>query len=612
MRLRIGPPTHVSHSLQPTACYPRAGYEWGYAWGYPRIADSPAFNWFKSWYAVHLVHNLDKDRPHGITLLGRRYVVWWEAEAAGESSTSEVLGSGAWRCFDDACPHRLAPLSGAWRCFDDACPHRLAPLSEGRIESDGTLQCSYHGWRFGGSGKCTTVPQAEDSRAGTTACSSLRSAATSYPTQMLALKALPKPPPRIYPWQSISTTELKLNLMSSSCVTYPIAMSYEMLLENLVDPSHLPFSHHGIGLTRDMGGPSTVTDAHKAKGAASGVEGRKAAAGVDAAAGGGTKTGAAADGGDTAGAAAAGVATADTAAAGVATAAVLLARALGEEEHFSEQMTDEVFPFPTKEQLAPATFQTINYVSFSTNPTNLSFFAPNLVQYLQTKPDGNWTSTNLILTPTMPGKCLVFLCSTSSISQPEDYYLATAADEMDYYLATAAVGMDYYLATGADGMVARCSKWLHTIGGGEPPYPPGASQPPTDLPRSVLLDRYESHTKHCKACSSAMKNFQIAQFVAAAGVVASLIGFAIACGVLIAQVVAAAGVVASLIGCAIASGALLLANLQYAPPIGPASASLLQTLAIGTAVSALAFALLWKSFAGWKIMLTHYVHSEKH
>ncbi len=36
---------------------------------------------------------------------------------------------------------------------------RLAPLSEGRLESDGTLQCAYHGWTFNGEGACTRIPQ---------------------------------------------------------------------------------------------------------------------------------------------------------------------------------------------------------------------------------------------------------------------------------------------------------------------------------------------------------------------------------------------------------------------------------------------------------------------
>jgi phenylpropionate dioxygenase-like ring-hydroxylating dioxygenase large terminal subunit len=39
----------------------------------------------------------------------------------------------------------------------DRCPHRGAALSRGRMESD-DLECAYHGWRFGGDGRCTLVP----------------------------------------------------------------------------------------------------------------------------------------------------------------------------------------------------------------------------------------------------------------------------------------------------------------------------------------------------------------------------------------------------------------------------------------------------------------------
>ena len=64
---------------------------------------------------------------------------------------------------------------------------RLAPLSQGRIEpSEGTRQCSYHGWRFSGSGRAAASPQAaHDSPAvEETACSSKRSCAATYPTQV--------------------------------------------------------------------------------------------------------------------------------------------------------------------------------------------------------------------------------------------------------------------------------------------------------------------------------------------------------------------------------------------------------------------------------------------
>ena len=39
----------------------------------------------------------------------------------------------------------------------DRCPHRNYPLSKGRIVN-GTLECPYHGWRFKSDGACTNVP----------------------------------------------------------------------------------------------------------------------------------------------------------------------------------------------------------------------------------------------------------------------------------------------------------------------------------------------------------------------------------------------------------------------------------------------------------------------
>jgi len=76
-----------------------------------------------------------------------------------------------------------------WQCYRihiDNLPlltaPRLAPLSEGRVESDGTLSCAYHGWRFASDGRCTTIPQAaDDIKAEATACASRRSCARVYP-----------------------------------------------------------------------------------------------------------------------------------------------------------------------------------------------------------------------------------------------------------------------------------------------------------------------------------------------------------------------------------------------------------------------------------------------
>lgn len=50
---------------------------------------------------------------------------------------------------------------GAVAVLRDRCPHRGVPLSEGRVR-DGTVQCRYHGWRFGADGACVEVPGAAE------------------------------------------------------------------------------------------------------------------------------------------------------------------------------------------------------------------------------------------------------------------------------------------------------------------------------------------------------------------------------------------------------------------------------------------------------------------
>lgn len=94
----------------------------------PAIAESAAddaaltrerFDFTKQWYPLAVLEFLAENAPHPIQLLGKDLVMWKDR------------------------------ISGKWNVFEDACPHRLAPLSEGRVEADGTLLCAYHAWRFG-------------------------------------------------------------------------------------------------------------------------------------------------------------------------------------------------------------------------------------------------------------------------------------------------------------------------------------------------------------------------------------------------------------------------------------------------------------------------------
>jgi phenylpropionate dioxygenase-like ring-hydroxylating dioxygenase large terminal subunit len=43
-------------------------------------------------------------------------------------------------------------------------------------------RCAYHGWSFGGDGKCASIPQLGDPKARDTACRNSRTSVPSYPT----------------------------------------------------------------------------------------------------------------------------------------------------------------------------------------------------------------------------------------------------------------------------------------------------------------------------------------------------------------------------------------------------------------------------------------------
>jgi len=91
------------------------------------LCDRPSLQ--RYWYAVARSPDLARD-VLGVRLLGRDYVVWRDGD-------------------------------GAVVAAPDRCPHREAPLSLGTLV-DGDLECAYHGWRFGGGGRCVLVPSAAD------------------------------------------------------------------------------------------------------------------------------------------------------------------------------------------------------------------------------------------------------------------------------------------------------------------------------------------------------------------------------------------------------------------------------------------------------------------
>lgn len=91
----------------------------------PQAATNTSAWLAPGWYAVALSTEVT-EAPLGVAVLGKRWV--------------------------------LVRMGGEVRAFVDRCPHRLAPLSIGSLCADGTLQCTYHGWRFGADGGCVAIP----------------------------------------------------------------------------------------------------------------------------------------------------------------------------------------------------------------------------------------------------------------------------------------------------------------------------------------------------------------------------------------------------------------------------------------------------------------------
>ncbi|WP_299484967.1 Rieske 2Fe-2S domain-containing protein [Acaryochloris sp. IP29b_bin.137] len=193
----------------------------------PAGGDDPnRFDWQEVWYPIAYLQDLDKDKLSTFTLLERDLVIWWDQNV------------------------------GTWRVFDDQCPHRLARLSEGRIDENGWLECPYHGWAFSGSGDCERIPQQVQGRSAETsprACveslpiSIQQGLLFVYPGQ--AERAALTPVPIVDPIEESPDDWIILDGFRD--------LPYDVLtlLENVLDPSHLPYTHHRSVGNRDNAGP---------------------------------------------------------------------------------------------------------------------------------------------------------------------------------------------------------------------------------------------------------------------------------------------------------------------------------------------------------------------
>lgn len=178
-------------------------------------SDPQRFDWAEAWYPIYLVEDLDLSKPTPFTLLDQDLVIWWE------------------------------PITQHWRVVEDKCPHRLARLSEGRISESGHLECPYHGWAFSGSGQCERIPQLPEN---SQALQSPRACIQSLPT------AIHQGLLFVYPGKSENAHKTAVPIIKPMeadpekwvCLNIVRDLPYDALtlLENVLDASHVPYTHH--------------------------------------------------------------------------------------------------------------------------------------------------------------------------------------------------------------------------------------------------------------------------------------------------------------------------------------------------------------------------------
>ncbi|KAI3473016.1 hypothetical protein Pfo_030099 [Paulownia fortunei] len=162
-----------------------------------------SYDWTEEWYPLYLTKNVPDDAPLGLTVFDKQVVL-----------------------------HRDG--NGELRCYEDRCPHRLAKLSEGQL-FDGRLECLYHGWQFEGNGKCVKIPQ-------------LPAGAKIPQSACVKTYEIKDSQGVIWIWMSHKTPPNRRKYLDISTI-HELPYDHSILLENLMDPAHVPISHDRTDFT---------------------------------------------------------------------------------------------------------------------------------------------------------------------------------------------------------------------------------------------------------------------------------------------------------------------------------------------------------------------------
>ena len=166
------------------------------------------------WYPVAKSEDITEEKPFKVEILSLNFVAFRDSD-------------------------------GQAHVLSDICVHRGGSLGEGWVQDD-CVVCPYHGWRYGGDGRCTTIPSI-----GYDGKPPARAKVDSYPVEekygivfafLGDLPATERPP--LLEIKEYGSDDWR----HSEVIVLDVDYYYERSIENGLDPAHNEFVHptHGF------------------------------------------------------------------------------------------------------------------------------------------------------------------------------------------------------------------------------------------------------------------------------------------------------------------------------------------------------------------------------
>lgn len=162
---------------------------------------------------------------------------WYVAGWGREIDDGKLLGR---RLLNEPVVLFRAP-DGTAVALGDRCPHRFAPLHRGVLK-DGVLRCGYHGLGFGLNGRCVHNPHGDNRAVG----------ALSVPVYPLV-----EADGILWIWMGDPQRADRTEIPRFTCLDEQQhwvgrdylhgAAHYELMVDNILDLSHVEFLHPGLG-----------------------------------------------------------------------------------------------------------------------------------------------------------------------------------------------------------------------------------------------------------------------------------------------------------------------------------------------------------------------------